>query len=137
MTTGDLQDALERALAGGPERHRDKAREQGKLPVRERVARLVDDGSFAEEALLANWEGEGLCAFSAVDRTPGPGWIGVGILLATTVAAAGGKATLIGWPLVLAVGAGGLLATGLRPSRPLPPAPSRGEAHVFEIRSEQ
>jgi lysylphosphatidylglycerol synthetase-like protein (DUF2156 family) len=81
--------------------------------------------------------GFGLCAFSAVDRAPGPGWVGVGVLLATTVAAAGGKATLIGWPLVLAVGAGGLLAIGLRPSRPLPPAPSRGEAHVFEIRSEQ
>ena len=53
---GDLREALERALAGGPERHRDKAREQGKLPVRERVARLVDDGTFAEEALLANWD---------------------------------------------------------------------------------
>src|SRR5207247_11350573 len=52
----DLQDALDRALAGGPERHHDKAREQGKLPVRERVARLLDDGSFAEEALLANWD---------------------------------------------------------------------------------
>jgi hypothetical protein len=81
--------------------------------------------------------GFGLCAFSAVDRAPGPGWIGVAVLLATTVTAAGGKATLIGWPLVLAVGAGGLLAIGLRPSQPLPPAPSRGEADVFEIRSDQ
>jgi hypothetical protein len=81
--------------------------------------------------------GFGLCAFSAVDRAPGPGWIGVAVLLATTVTAAGGKATLVGWPLVLAVGAGGMLAIGLRPSRPLPPDPSRGEAHVFEIRSEQ
>jgi methylmalonyl-CoA decarboxylase subunit alpha len=57
-----LEDALDRALAGGPERHRDKAREQGKLPVRERVARLLDDGSFAEEALLANWQEDGLGA---------------------------------------------------------------------------
>jgi propionyl-CoA carboxylase beta subunit len=64
---GDLREALERALAGGPERHRDKAREQGKLPVRERVARLVDDGSFAEEALLANWaHPEGLGADGVV-----------------------------------------------------------------------
>ncbi|HMI71437.1 MAG TPA: carboxyl transferase domain-containing protein, partial [Solirubrobacteraceae bacterium] len=63
----DLGEALERALAGGPERHRDKAREQGKLPVRERVARLVDDGSFAEEALLANWaHPEGLGADGVV-----------------------------------------------------------------------
>ena len=60
----DLHEALDRALAGGPDRHHDKAREQGKLPVRERVARLLDDGSFAEEALLANWEGEGLGADS-------------------------------------------------------------------------
>jgi hypothetical protein len=81
--------------------------------------------------------GFGLCAFSAVDRAPGPGWIGVAVLLATTLTAAGGEATLVGWPLVLAVGAGGLLVIGLRPSRPLPPDPSRGEAHVFEIRSEQ
>jgi acetyl-CoA carboxylase carboxyltransferase component len=50
------------AHAGGPERHRDKTAEQGKLPVRERVARLVDPGSFAEDALLANWEQEGLGA---------------------------------------------------------------------------
>ena len=48
------QDATERALAGGPERHREKAIEQGKLPVRDRVALLLDEGSFTEEALLAN-----------------------------------------------------------------------------------
>src|SRR5213082_981927 len=54
----DLGEALERARAGGPERHREKSAQQGKLPVRERVARLVDPDSFAEEALLANWEEE-------------------------------------------------------------------------------
>ena len=62
----DLDEARTRALAGGPERHREKAREQGKLPVRERVALLLDDGSFAEEALLANWDGEGLGADGVV-----------------------------------------------------------------------
>jgi methylmalonyl-CoA decarboxylase subunit alpha len=61
-----LHDANERALAGGPERHREKAREQGKLPVRERVAMLLDQGSFAEEALLANWQEEGLGADGVV-----------------------------------------------------------------------
>ena len=45
--------------AGGPERHHQKTAEQGKLPVRERVARLVDPESFAEEALLANWDAGG------------------------------------------------------------------------------
>ncbi len=54
-----LRDAVERAAAGGPDRHRLKAAEQGKLPVRERVALLVDEGSFAEEALLAGWNQEG------------------------------------------------------------------------------
>jgi acetyl-CoA carboxylase carboxyltransferase component len=61
-----LEDAVERALAGGPQRHRDKAREQGKLAVRERVALLLDAGSFAEEALLANWDVDGLGADGVV-----------------------------------------------------------------------
>jgi acetyl-CoA carboxylase carboxyltransferase component len=62
----ELSDATERALGGGPERHREKALEQGKLPVRERVAQLLDDGSFAEEALLANWHEDGLGADGVV-----------------------------------------------------------------------
>jgi acetyl-CoA carboxylase carboxyltransferase component len=61
-----LGDASERSLQGGPERHREKAQEQGKLPVRERVALLLDDGSFAEEALLANWQEDGLGADGVV-----------------------------------------------------------------------
>jgi acetyl-CoA carboxylase carboxyltransferase component len=62
----DLEGAVERALAGGPQRHREKAREQGKLPVRERIALLLDDDSFAEEALLANWQEDGLGADGVV-----------------------------------------------------------------------
>jgi acetyl-CoA carboxylase carboxyltransferase component len=62
----DLDTATQRAFAGGPERHREKAREQGKLPVRERVALLLDPDSFAEEALLANWQEEGLGADGVV-----------------------------------------------------------------------
>jgi acetyl-CoA carboxylase carboxyltransferase component len=62
----DFQEAVAAALAGGPERHHEKTAEQGKLPVRERVARLVDPGSFAEEGLLANWEQEGLGADGVV-----------------------------------------------------------------------
>src|SRR5437764_12348521 len=65
----DLRPALERALAGGPERHRDKSAQQGKLPVRERVALLLDEGSFSEDALLANWEQEGLGADGVVTGT--------------------------------------------------------------------
>jgi acetyl-CoA carboxylase carboxyltransferase component len=69
----DVETAVERALAGGPERHRAKAAEQGKLPVRERVARLLDEGSFVEEGLLANWQEDGLGADGVVT---GSGTIG-------------------------------------------------------------
>ena len=62
----DFAKALDAALAGGPRRHHEKTAEQGKLPVRERVERLVDPGSFAEEGLLANWEREGLGADGVV-----------------------------------------------------------------------
>ena len=69
----ELSEALERARAGGPERHHEKSEQQGKLPVRERVERLVDDGSFVEDALLANWEQEG---FGADGVVTGMGRIG-------------------------------------------------------------
>jgi propionyl-CoA carboxylase beta subunit len=62
----DLHEAVERALGGGPARHHEKAREQGKLEVRERVALLLDEGSFSEESLLANWDGDGLGADGVV-----------------------------------------------------------------------
>jgi len=62
----DLAAALERARAGGPEHHHVKAEQQGKLGVRERVARLADEGSFIEDALLANSEQEGFGADGVV-----------------------------------------------------------------------
>src|SRR5215210_2620261 len=61
-----VEEAVDRALLGGPAHHRDKAAAQGKLPVRERVALLLDPGSFAEDALLANWEADGLGADGVV-----------------------------------------------------------------------
>ena len=51
---------------GGPSATTRSPPEQGKLPVRERVARLLDEGSFAEEALLANWDQDGLGADGVV-----------------------------------------------------------------------
>src|SRR4051794_5277636 len=62
----DLKDALDQARAGGPPRHHEKSEQQGKLPVRQRVARLVDPDSFTEDALLANWEQEGFGADGVV-----------------------------------------------------------------------
>jgi propionyl-CoA carboxylase beta subunit len=69
----DLADALERARGGGPRRHHEKSEQQGKLPVRERVERLVDAGSFTEDALLANWEQDG---FGADGVVTGMGTVG-------------------------------------------------------------
>ena len=74
----ELKEAVERALAGGPERHRVKAAEQGKLAVRERIGLLVDEGSFSEEGMLANWDEEGLGADGVVT--------GVGSMEGRTVA---------------------------------------------------
>ena len=67
MSEQDLvAEASRRALTGGPERHKAKAAQQGKLPVRERVARLLDRDSFAEDGLLASWEEDGLGAEGVV-----------------------------------------------------------------------
>ncbi len=74
----DLHAADERALLGGPAHHREKALAQGKLPVRERLARLLDDGSFSEDGRLANWEHDGLGADGVVT--------GVGSIAGRTVA---------------------------------------------------
>jgi methylmalonyl-CoA decarboxylase subunit alpha len=64
-----VSEAFERAHSGGPERHHEKSIQQGKLPVRDRVARLLDEGSFAEDALLANWDQDGLGADGVVTGT--------------------------------------------------------------------
>jgi hypothetical protein len=86
---------------------------------------------FASASLLPNfWElilvgaGCGLVAYGAVDRAPGPAWLGVANL-ATFALLTGLESdeTLYWWPLVLiALGAGAMIA-GLRPRRPLPPEP--------------
>jgi len=65
----DVREATDRAHAGGPQRHHDKSEQQGKLPVRERVARLLDADSMVEDGLLANWDGDGLGADGVVTGT--------------------------------------------------------------------
>jgi hypothetical protein len=69
--------------------------------------------------------GCGLVAYAGVDREPGPGYLGLLVLVAFAVTGAVADATLLGWPLVLAVAALVFLGIGLRPSRPLPPEPPR------------
>jgi acetyl-CoA carboxylase carboxyltransferase component len=58
----DPQAYVERARRGNLEAGRAKLEAQGKLPVRERIALLVDEGSFVEDGLLANALAEDLPA---------------------------------------------------------------------------
>jgi acetyl-CoA carboxylase carboxyltransferase component len=62
----DLAEATARSLQGGPPHHRAKAAAQGKLPVRDRVAKLLDPDSFVEDGLLAGLETDGLGAEGVV-----------------------------------------------------------------------
>jgi hypothetical protein len=77
---------------------------------------------FWELVLLA--AGCGLVAFGALERSPGPAWLGVANL-AVFVLAAGtfSDETLYWWPLLLIVLGAGAMAAGLRPRQPLPPEP--------------
>src|SRR4051812_6551042 len=50
----ELQKATERALAGNLDAQRDKLEAQHKLFVRDRLALLLDEGSFVEDGLLTN-----------------------------------------------------------------------------------
>ncbi|MGQ0616664.1 MAG: acyl-CoA carboxylase subunit beta [Acidimicrobiia bacterium] len=54
MTGDGIGDAARRALSGNLERGAAKLAEQGKLFVRDRLALLLDEGSFVEDGLLAN-----------------------------------------------------------------------------------
>jgi peptidoglycan/LPS O-acetylase OafA/YrhL len=78
---------------------------------------------FWEVVLLA--AGFGLLAYGALERSPGPAYLGA-LNTALFIAAVfpSGEPTLYWWPLVLILVGGALLAAGLRPRRPLPPEPS-------------
>lgn len=89
-------------------------------------------------ALIMLAGGFGLVAYSAIDREPGPGYLGV-LVLAVAVLIVGftGDHNLLFWPLfLLLVGIAGV-ALGLRPRRRLPPEPSSGTtAETTPIRPE-
>jgi len=53
-TDEKLEELLARVARGGGEKYHKKNAEQGKLFARERIARLVDAGSFVEDGALAN-----------------------------------------------------------------------------------
>jgi hypothetical protein len=77
---------------------------------------------FWELVLLA--AGCGLVAYGALDRSPGPAWLGVANLAVFVVAAGTlSDETLYWWPVLLIVLGAGAMAAGLRPRQPLPPEP--------------
>jgi hypothetical protein len=95
------------------------------------TAFLFPFGAPAAGPLPNGWElvvlaaGCGLVAYGAVDRAPGPAYLGVANLAIFLVSAAvSDEDTLLYWPaLILALGVGTMFA-GLRPREPLPPEPS-------------
>lgn len=61
-----LDEATNKALGGGPAKYHDKLATQGKLFVRDRIALLVDEGSFVEDGLLARNDDDVLAADGVV-----------------------------------------------------------------------
>ena len=65
----ELRTRLERIRAGGEPRYHEKARAEGKLFCRERLALLLDAGSFVEDGALANSNAPDLPADGVVTGT--------------------------------------------------------------------
>ena len=93
-------------------------------------------GGVESEAPGTGWElvilsaGFGLVGYAAVEREPGPGYLGfVALLLFVVLAGVPGDdgPSLVGWPLLLLLAGGAGVAAGLRPRRDLPPPPAQGE----------
>jgi hypothetical protein len=88
-------------------------------------------GAGSPEVLPNGWElvvfavGCGLVAYGAVDRAPGPAYLGVANLAAFVVSAGTThEVTLLYWPLLILLVGLGAMGAGLRPRSPLPPEPS-------------
>jgi len=110
-------------------RHAEVLLDAGGLAIASIAVQRYTGGTDAPlPELHAFWElvllgaGLGLVAFGALDRSPGPAYVGVLNLLAFITSAASGT-TLWVWPLFLLTGGVIMLAAGLRPRRPLPPEP--------------
>jgi acetyl-CoA carboxylase carboxyltransferase component len=66
MDERELRELRERAAHGGADKYHQKNAEQGKLFARERIQRLLDAGTFVEDALLGNSEAGDLPADGVV-----------------------------------------------------------------------
>src|SRR6185436_15562558 len=87
----ELRDRLAQAREGGGSRYLQRHREQGKLPVRERIDLLLDEGSpFLELSPLAAWE-------MYDNEAPGAGLVtGVGRVMGREVLIVANDATVKG-----------------------------------------
>jgi hypothetical protein len=100
------------------------------------------DFSSGGAALPGFWElivlgaGCGLVAFGAIDRSPGPAWLGFANLLAF-IAAVGFNSdeTLYFWPFALLILGAVAMGAGLRPRKPLPPEPDAYRAGDMPLAS--
>jgi hypothetical protein len=94
---------------------------------------VVPFASVPQNPLPGFWElvvlaaGCGLVAYGAVDRSPGPAWLGVANLLAFIALAGQGGETLRWWPVTLIALGLVVMVAGLRPRDPLPPEPPGAE----------
>src|SRR4051812_17819557 len=119
------------ALREPAPRHAEVLIDAGGLAIAAIALFSVEIFDIGGSSLPGFWEvvllgaGFGLVAFGALDRSPGPAYLGVVNLgLFIVVVAAGGDGTLFWWPLVLLVVGAAMLLAGLRPRRPLPPEPA-------------
>ena len=78
----------------------------------------------------------GLAAYAGVDGERGPGYLAaVGLLAFVVLAGPPGleAASLVGWPLLLLIVGGLMVAAGLRPREQLPPEPGEDPAPPTEL----
>lgn len=94
------------------------------------VSGVFFSASFDDPTLPGFWElillgaGCGLVAFGAIDRSPGPAWLGfLNLVVFVIVAGSDGDEELYFWPIALILLGAVAMAAGLRPRRPLPPEP--------------
>lgn len=103
--------------------------------VSSRVSGVSSSGLALASSASFGWKlyllviGFGLIAYAAVDREPGPAYLGVLVLSSFAGLVSGslsGRGSLLFWPLFLLVLGVGAIAFGLRPRSPLPPPPATG-----------
>jgi peptidoglycan/LPS O-acetylase OafA/YrhL len=118
------------ALREPARRHAEVLIDAGGLAIAGIGAMALNLFDLTDSGLPGIWEvvllgaGFGLVAFGALDRSPGPAYLGVVNLVLFIVAVAGSDdETLFWWPLVLIVIGAVMFLAGLRPRRPLPPEP--------------